>query len=62
MIAVILYVGNGNPLSYSGTGTTVTDLTGTQNGTLVNGTSYSSADGVVNFQIDLEHSNIYQMA
>jgi len=39
------FIDAGNTLSYSGTGTTVTDLTGTQNGTLVNGTSYSSADG-----------------
>lgn len=40
-----LFIDAGNPLSYSGSGTTVTDLTATQNGTLVNGTSYSSADG-----------------
>ena len=40
-----LFIDAGNPLSYPGTGTTVTDLTATQNGTLVNGTSYSSADG-----------------
>ena len=40
-----LFIDAGNPSSYSGTGSTVTDLTGTQNGTLVNGTSYSSADG-----------------
>ena len=40
-----LFIDAGNPLSYSGTGATVTDLTGTQNGTLVNGTSYTSADG-----------------
>jgi len=40
-----LFIDAGNPLSYPGTGTTVTDLTGTQNGTLVNGTSYSSSDG-----------------
>ena len=40
-----LFIDAGNALSYSGTGTTVTDLTGTQNGTLTNGTSYSSANG-----------------
>lgn len=40
-----LFIDAGNPLSYSGSGTTVTDLIGTQNGTLINGTSYSSADG-----------------
>jgi hypothetical protein len=40
-----LFIDAGNPLSYPGTGTTVTDLIGTQNGTLINGTSYSSADG-----------------
>ena len=40
-----LFIDAGNPLSYPGTGTTVTDLIGTQNGTLVNGTSYSSIDG-----------------
>jgi hypothetical protein len=40
-----LFIDAGNPLSYPGTGTVVTDLTGTQNGTLVNGTSYSSANG-----------------
>ena len=40
-----LFIDAANRLSYSGTGSTVTDLTGTQNGTLVNGTSYSSADG-----------------
>jgi hypothetical protein len=39
------FIDAGNTLSYSGTGTTVTDLTGTQNGTLINGTSYSSANG-----------------
>lgn len=36
----------GNTASYSGTGTTWTDLSGnSRNGTLVNGTSYSSANG-----------------
>lgn len=40
-----LFIDAGNALSYSGTGTTVTDLTGTQNGTLVNGTGWSSANG-----------------
>ena len=40
-----LFIDAGNPLSYPGTGTVVTDLTGTQNGTLVNGVGYSSVDG-----------------
>ena len=41
-----LFIDAGNPLSYSGTGTTVTDLTGNGNNTtLVNGTSYSSDNG-----------------
>ncbi len=40
-----LFIDAGNPLSYPGTGTVVTDLVGTQNGTLVNGTAYSSSDG-----------------
>jgi hypothetical protein len=40
-----LFIDAGNPLSYTGTGTTVTDLTGTQNGTLTNGVGYSSLDG-----------------
>lgn len=42
-----LFIDAGNPLSYSGTGTTVTDLIGTQNGTLINGTGWSSANGGV---------------
>lgn len=42
-----LFIDAGNPLSYPGTGTVVTDLVGTQNGTLINGTSYSSIDGGV---------------
>ena len=40
-----LFIDAGNPLSYSGSGTTVTDLIGTQNGTLTNGVSYSSSNG-----------------
>jgi hypothetical protein len=40
-----LFIDAANRLSYSGTGSTVTDLTGTQNGTLLNGTSYNPADG-----------------
>lgn len=40
-----LFIDAGNPLSYSGSGTTVTDLIGTQNGTLVNGVGYSSSNG-----------------
>jgi hypothetical protein len=41
-----LFIDAGNPLSYPGTGTTVTDLTtNTNNGVLVNVTSYSSSNG-----------------
>jgi len=40
-----LFIDAGNPASYSGTGTTVTDLIGTQNGTLTNGVGYSSSNG-----------------
>lgn len=40
-----LFIDAGNPLSYSGSGTTVTDLIGTQNGTLINGVGYSSSNG-----------------
>jgi hypothetical protein len=40
-----LFIDAGNPLSYSGSGTTVTDLIGTQNGTLTNGVGYSSSNG-----------------
>lgn len=40
-----LFIDAGNPLSYSGTGTTVTDLIGTQNGTLINGVGYSTSNG-----------------
>jgi len=43
---LVLNLDAGNTLSYSGTGTTWTDLSGNgNNGTLVNGTSYSSANG-----------------
>lgn len=43
---LILNLDAANPLSYSGTGTTWTDLSGSgNNGTLTNGTSYSSANG-----------------
>jgi hypothetical protein len=42
-----LFIDAGNPASYPGSGTTVTDLIGTQNGTLVNGASYNSIDGGV---------------
>ena len=44
-VSLKLFIDAGNTLSYSGSGTTVTDLVGTQNGTLVNGTAYSSANG-----------------
>ena len=40
-----LFIDAGNPASYSGSGTTVTDLIGTQNGTLVNAVGYNSANG-----------------
>jgi hypothetical protein len=40
-----LFIDAGNPASYPGSGTTVTDLIGTQNGTLVNGVGYSSSNG-----------------
>ena len=40
-----LFIDAGNPLSYSGSGTTVTDLIGTQNGTLINGVGYSASNG-----------------
>jgi len=43
---LILNLDAGNAVSYSGTGTTWTDLSGNgNNGTLVNGTGYSSANG-----------------
>jgi hypothetical protein len=40
-----LFIDAGNPLSYSGSGTTVTDLIGTQNATLINGVGYSTSNG-----------------
>lgn len=39
---LLVYLDAGNPSSYSGTGTTWTDLRGNENGTLVNGLTYSS--------------------
>jgi hypothetical protein len=43
---LILHLDAGNASSYAGTGTTWTDLSGLgNNGTLVNGPTYSSADG-----------------
>jgi len=43
---LILHLDSGNSSSYSGTGTTWTDLSGnSRNATLINGTSYSSLDG-----------------
>jgi hypothetical protein len=42
---LVLNLDAGNPLSYSGSGTTWTDLSGNgYNGTLVNGTAYTSAN------------------
>ncbi len=43
---LVLHLDAGNSSSYSGSGTTWTDLTGNgNNGTLVNGVSYNSSDG-----------------
>jgi hypothetical protein len=43
---LVVYLDAGNPLSYAGTGTTWTDLSGnSNNGTLVNGPTYTSANG-----------------
>jgi len=43
---LVLHLDAGNPSSYPGTGTTWTDLSGNgNNGTLVNGPAYSSANG-----------------
>lgn len=39
-----LFIDAGNSASYSGSGTTVTDLIGTQNGTLINGVGYSASN------------------
>jgi len=38
---LLVYLDAGNPSSYSGTGTTWTDLQGNDNGTLINGLTYS---------------------
>jgi len=40
-----LFIDAGNAASYPGSGTTVTDLVGTQNGTLTNGVGFNSANG-----------------
>jgi len=43
---LVLYLDAGNPLSYPGTGTTWTDLSGNgNNGTLTNGPTYNSSNG-----------------
>jgi len=42
---LVLALDAGNTKSYPGSGTTWTDLIGSNNGTLVNGPTYSSADG-----------------
>jgi hypothetical protein len=43
---LVLNLDAGNPASYSGSGTTLTDISGNgNNGTLVNGPTYSSANG-----------------
>ena len=63
-----LFIDAGNPLSYSGSGTTVTDLIGTQNGTLTNGVGYSSSNGGyftfdgVNDYIDFGINTVIQSA
>jgi hypothetical protein len=45
---LVLNLDAGNPLSYPGSGTTWTDLSGNgNNGTLINGTGYNSANGGV---------------
>ena len=50
---LVLYLDAGNPRSYSGTGTTVTDISGTNNdGTLTNGTSYVSSGASSYFSFD----------
>ena len=48
---LIWHLDAGNPSSYSGTGTTWTDLKGSYNGTLTNGAVYDS-DGGGNIQFD----------
>ena len=40
-----LFIDAGDILSYPGSGTTINDLTGNQNGTLYNGVAYSSSNG-----------------
>ena len=44
---LVFAVDAGSERSYPGTGTTVTDLVGTNNGTLTNGVGYNSANGGV---------------
>ena len=53
-----LFIDAGNPLSYSGSGTTVTDLSGYSNNcTLVNGVGYSASNGGL-FTLDGVNDNI----
>lgn len=53
-----LFFDPGNPLSYSGSGTTVTDLSGYSNNcTLVNGVGYSASNGGI-FTLDNTNDNI----
>lgn len=42
---LVFYVDAGNELSYAGSGTTWSDLVGSNDGTLTNGPTYSSANG-----------------
>ena len=42
---LVFYVDSGNDKSYPGTGTTWSDLIGSNDGTLTNGPTYDSANG-----------------
>ena len=53
---LVYYVDAGNGLSYSGSGTTWTDLTGAGDGTLTNGPTFDSANGG---SIDFDGSDDY---
>lgn len=61
-----LFIDAGNSSSYPGSGSTVYDLVGNQNGTLINGVGYSSSDGGyftfngVNHYIDLGINTVIQ--
>ena len=53
---LVFHIDAGNASSYSGSGTTWTDISGNRNGTLTNGPTYSSADGG---SISFDGSNDY---